>query len=220
MSTKLLENKTCPICHLKSNTTLTLPCGCKQICPDCMSHWISFKKPSIQCKIPCPVETCKKEFALEEIISILPESEKAKINEFINKISSSHLQKSSQKEESNALSEGFFKKLLDKLRNCKNEIFTFFWKFFKTKKCPGCKVPITIDENDGCENMECTQCRYQFCWCCLKDVCRNDYDQSGEITPMHSVYLAIIIALIGLVLGGGALWGLKIIGSWIVSLFA
>ena len=213
MSTKLIENILCPVCHLKSNTTLTLPCGCKQICPDCMSHWIFFKISSVQSQVPCPVETCKKEFALEEIISTLPESEKAKINEFIIKISSSHLQKPSQKVENNARSEGLFKK-------CKNELFTFVWKFFKAKKCPGCKVPITIDEDDdGCQNMECPQCKYQFCWDCLKDDCRESdgFDnRCGEITPMQTIGLAIL----GLVLQGGVLCCLQIIGSWIVSLFA
>ncbi len=218
MSTKPLENATCPICHLKLNMTLTLPCGCKQVCPDCTSHWISFKKPSIQSKIPCPVETCKKEFSLEEIISSLPESEKAKINEFLIKNSSNIKPNNNSQDVLSGENKGLF----EKLRNDKNEFFTFFWKFFKAKKCPGCKVLITRDDyDDGCADMECTQCKCKFCWYCLKDDCGKSHGYNdGHGLPVPSGTEMLIMLIIAVGFGFGAFWSLKMVGSWVFSVLA
>jgi len=220
MSTKFLENTTCPICHLNSNMTLTLPCGHKQICHNCLCHWISIKIASIHSKIPCPVETCKKEFTLQEIISTLPEPEKAKIKEFLSSdIKPNILQKYPNNADLVIHEEdkGFFKKIFDKLRNCKNELFIFFWKIFKTKKCPGCKVRIPIVGDDyECQSMQCPHCQCQFCWHCLKEDCQKSHGY-GELTQCDVVEIMLVVVTLGLVLGLGALWGLKLIGSWVIS---
>ncbi|KAL0213163.1 hypothetical protein RCL1_006789 [Eukaryota sp. TZLM3-RCL] len=34
-----------------------------------------------------------------------------------------------------------------------------------TKNCPGYHV--TIEKNDGCDHMTCSQCGYEFCWRCM-----------------------------------------------------
>ncbi|OHS95882.1 hypothetical protein TRFO_10293 [Tritrichomonas foetus] len=36
-----------------------------------------------------------------------------------------------------------------------------------TKKCPKCKTPIM--RNEGCNQMTCSRCNFQFCWCCGED---------------------------------------------------
>lgn len=41
------------------------------------------------------------------------------------------------------------------------------WKKDNTKKCPGCKC--SIEKNQGCNFMQCSKCKQQFCWFCLKD---------------------------------------------------
>ena len=39
------------------------------------------------------------------------------------------------------------------------------WKKKNTKTCPKCKK--SIEKNGGCEHVQCTQCKYEFCWNCL-----------------------------------------------------
>ena len=117
---------------------------------------------------------------------------------------------------------GFFKKLLRKLRNTKNEVFTFFWKTFKAKKCPGCKVLISRVP-EGCKMMTCTQCKCQFCWFCLKDGQSCDHavkqdDYRGEPGPSFGMYMAVGMIWSAYLVGWiGVFWMLKAIGCWTVS---
>ena len=55
---------------------------------------------------------------------------------------------------------------LDRLRDGlsdENEL----WKKLNTKPCPRCKT--SIEKNQGCMHMTCSQCRYEFCWLCMGD---------------------------------------------------
>lgn len=39
-------------------------------------------------------------------------------------------------------------------------------KYLRCKRCPKCRA--YIEKNEGCNQMQCTKCRTQFCWYCLK----------------------------------------------------
>lgn len=42
------------------------------------------------------------------------------------------------------------------------------WIQKNTKPCPNCKV--SIEKNDGCNHMTCSQCRAEYCWLCLSPI--------------------------------------------------
>mmetsp|Transcript_37190 Transcript_37190/g.76222 ORF Transcript_37190/g.76222 Transcript_37190/m.76222 type:complete len:113 (-) Transcript_37190:118-456(-) len=41
---------------------------------------------------------------------------------------------------------------------------SWFWKLRFTRPCPICKVP--VQKEDGCDNIQCSQCNHRFCWRC------------------------------------------------------
>ena len=255
MSSLLKTTTPCVICCADSNPTLTLPCGCDQICIECLGHWISSKVSPIYSNIlldqniPCPLETCKTCFTIPQVHSERPASEKLRVHEALLKVYFSK-EKNTQKHpkaltpcpkgaqcglcqtkwrnKNYGLIEKeekarFLKKLLRKSRNIKNEILTFFWKVFNTKKCPDCKVRIAR-EPGGCKMMACTWCRYQFCWHCLKDgtSCYHEIQREESGKPRANFdlglyFFAVIYAMFCLAISTGALWILKTIGSQIIS---
>ena len=46
-------------------------------------------------------------------------------------------------------------------------LFSNLYKLFAAEACPKCKVSIV--RTGGCKFMECTKCKYQFCWYCLDE---------------------------------------------------
>jgi len=51
------------------------------------------------------------------------------------------------------------------LEKCQNESETANWILANTKRCPKCQT--RIEKNQGCNHMQCQQCKYDFCWMCL-----------------------------------------------------
>jgi len=49
---------------------------------------------------------------------------------------------------------------------CRNESETANWILANTKACPKCSS--RIEKNQGCNHMNCQQCKYEFCWICLR----------------------------------------------------
>ena len=68
-----------------------------------------------------------------------------------------------------------FQKWLDRISQGDED--TSNWLKLNTKKCPKCKT--SIQKNQGCMHMTCSQCRYEFCWLCLGDY-RNHQKETGR----------------------------------------
>lgn len=76
----------------------------------------------------------------------------------------------------------------------KNELLCLFWKRNYTKKCPNCKV--SIEKNEGCENMVCSQCKHGFCWTCFAPAPEHDRKIHNPRTPALLFVLAVIATIL------------------------
>eukprot|EP01102_Stenamoeba_stenopodia_P022241 TRINITY_DN919_c0_g2_i2.p1 TRINITY_DN919_c0_g2~~TRINITY_DN919_c0_g2_i2.p1 ORF type:complete len:658 (+),score=162.13 TRINITY_DN919_c0_g2_i2:115-2088(+) len=52
-------------------------------------------------------------------------------------------------------------------KKCEDDSETYNWINSNTKPCPKCKV--FIEKNDGCFQMTCRNCKFQWCWLCCED---------------------------------------------------
>ena len=57
-------------------------------------------------------------------------------------------------------------KILEEIQKCNENGKNF-------KQCPNCGV--IIEKNEGCNQMHCTNCGYNFCWLCLKEYSSSHY---------------------------------------------
>uniref|UniRef100_A0A8C4Q4E0 RBR-type E3 ubiquitin transferase n=1 Tax=Eptatretus burgeri TaxID=7764 RepID=A0A8C4Q4E0_EPTBU len=51
------------------------------------------------------------------------------------------------------------------------------WLITNCKTCPNCKTP--IQKNDGCNHMQCTKCKHDFCWICLEEWKKHSSSTGG-----------------------------------------
>lgn len=64
---------------------------------------------------------------------------------------------------------------------CKIETDSKFekWKNSKNvKRCPNCQY--FVEKGMGCNHMICTNCKYEWCWLCLKESLPGHYDEGGN----------------------------------------
>lgn len=53
------------------------------------------------------------------------------------------------------------------------------WKNSKNaKRCPNCQY--FVEKNEGCNHMICANCKYEWCWLCLKESLPGHYDEGGN----------------------------------------
>ena len=69
---------------------------------------------------------------------------------------------------------------------------------FFTESCPSCKVSIV--RTGGCKFMECSKCKYQFCWYCL-DAFYTEYHFNETNCPfrycfLHSIQVCCLLLLL------------------------
>lgn len=48
----------------------------------------------------------------------------------------------------------------------KKESEVFNWRTINCRECPKCNV--SVEKNGGCNHMTCQQCKYEWCWVCLR----------------------------------------------------
>lgn len=78
----------------------------------------------------------------------------------------------------------------------KSDTISEFWKWFFTKKCPGCKS--SIEKNGGCSHMTCSSCQNYFCWTCLADPnrCnRNIHFYEETVKPGLMILFSLIMLI-------------------------
>ncbi|KAM8827264.1 ankyrin repeat and IBR domain-containing protein 1-like isoform 1-T4 [Synchiropus picturatus] len=51
------------------------------------------------------------------------------------------------------------------------------WLLTNSKPCANCKSP--IQKNEGCNHMQCTKCKYDFCWICLEEWKKHSSSTGG-----------------------------------------
>ena len=67
------------------------------------------------------------------------------------------------------------------IEKCKIDIDSKFekWKNSKNvKRCPNCQY--FVEKNEGCNHMTCINCKYEWCWLCLKESLPGHYDEGGN----------------------------------------
>mmetsp|Transcript_16792 Transcript_16792/g.26193 ORF Transcript_16792/g.26193 Transcript_16792/m.26193 type:complete len:577 (+) Transcript_16792:125-1855(+) len=69
------------------------------------------------------------------------------------------------------------KVLMQWREKCKNESETANWILANTKSCPKCSS--RIEKNQGCNHMNCQQCKYEFCWICMGDWAEHGANTGG-----------------------------------------
>jgi len=51
-------------------------------------------------------------------------------------------------------------------QKCQDDSETFNWKTVNCRECPKCTV--AVEKNGGCNHMTCRQCKYEWCWVCMR----------------------------------------------------
>ncbi|KAF5399973.1 RBR-type E3 ubiquitin transferase [Paragonimus heterotremus] len=68
------------------------------------------------------------------------------------------------------------------LRKCQDDAGTAIYMTAHTKDCPECHV--CIEKSGGCNHMQCSQCKHEFCWVCLNpwSVHKTEYYNCSRYT--------------------------------------
>lgn len=69
---------------------------------------------------------------------------------------------------------------------CKIEIDSNFEKWKKSKnvkRCPNCKY--FVEKGEGCNHMTCANCKYEWCWYCLKESLPGHFDDGGNCAGLQ-----------------------------------
>ncbi len=69
----------------------------------------------------------------------------------------------------------------------KSQHFTYLRNLFLDEPCPKCGV--MIQKNGGCEHMQCSRCKYEFCWLCLGPFFSYKHEKTGFVCPFR--YFAV-----------------------------
>ena len=92
----------------------------------------------------------------------------------------------------------------------KYTLFGYLYKLCCSVECPSCKINIVREQ--GCKFMECSKCKYQFCWYCL-DEFYTQYHYDISNCPFRYCFLHSIEVFCGIIVFVKALLLFKILSN-------
>ena len=184
------NNAVCPICcEFKSLERL----GCSHcLCLVCLQNYINEKVNDSECEIPCPIYSCNEKISYTFINQLVDEYVVKKLDRNIVKqtVNSSDDLKFCPKcdavwakDENDTVycdhceysfcyvcgghKSGYHSCNLDEIDEIRDAIRLEINDEYKSiKNCPKCRI--IINKFTGCDCVKCVNCRFRFCWNCLR----------------------------------------------------
>ena len=195
---KQIPKQECKVCFCMKKNLKKLPCSCT-VCSNCIVHWSRSyieDRPMIkEISIPCPLDTCKKPFGVNNLQKVLNLQQFTTISDLLTKnycrrnkeirfcpnkgcdyagiISTKSCKTPLQCTKCNfkwrdPTSYSLTEKIYKRISSqsvAKNEYLSTLRKVTFGEACPSCQT--IIFKNGGCPHMVCGKCKHEFCWTCL-----------------------------------------------------
>ena len=86
---------------------------------------------------------------------------------------------------------------INNLLQLRGEALNNISKMVLTEPCPNPKCGYYIQKAAGCQHMQCSMCRYEFCWTCLGEYpgYRHSEFDNGQVCGQRSLVLGLFLAV-------------------------